>query len=66
MEAAQPDRLIGIVTRSDVLKAQHWVLEEEERRERVLTLALLAAGRRGAQHARQQKRWSRQQPLPSR
>jgi CIC family chloride channel protein len=51
---AQPDRLVGIVTRSDILKAQSLVLEEEERRERLLTLALLAAGRR-AQHSRLQQ-----------
>jgi len=35
---AEPDRLVGILTRSDVLKAHLWVLEEEERRERLLSL----------------------------
>jgi CBS-domain-containing membrane protein len=35
------DRLVGIVTRSDLLKARLWMLTEEERRERVLTLAPL-------------------------
>jgi CIC family chloride channel protein len=44
----QPDRLVGIVTRSDLLKARQRLLDEEERRERVLTLTPLIAwsGRR--------------------
>lgn len=44
----QPDRLMGIVTRSDVLKAHLWVLEEEEQRERLLVLAPMV-GWRGKQ-----------------
>lgn len=41
-----PDRLVGMVTRSDVLKAQLWVLEEEQQRQRLLVLALKTGLRR--------------------
>jgi H+/Cl- antiporter ClcA/CBS domain-containing protein len=42
---AQPDHLVGIVTRSDLLKARQRMLDEEERRERVLTLTPLISWR---------------------
>ena len=42
-----PDRLIGLVTRSDLLKARQRMLDEEERRERVLTLTPLIVWRFG-------------------
>ncbi len=41
----QPDHLVGIVTRSDLLKARQRMLDEEERRERVLTLTPLVSWR---------------------
>ncbi|HEU5368828.1 MAG TPA: chloride channel protein, partial [Ktedonobacterales bacterium] len=47
---AQPDRLVGILTRSDILKADLWLLEEEQRRERLLFL-MPAVGRRAGQRA---------------
>ncbi len=40
-----PTQLIGIVTRSDLLKARRRVMDEEERRERVLALIPLIACR---------------------
>ena len=42
-----PDRLVGIVTRSDLLKARQRMLDEEEHRERVLTFTPLASWRLG-------------------
>ncbi len=46
----EPARVVGIVTRSDVLKARLRMMDEEERRERVLTLTPLITwrSRRGA------------------
>jgi H+/Cl- antiporter ClcA/CBS domain-containing protein len=46
----QPTQLVGILTRSDLLKARLRMMDEEERRERVLTLTPLVAWRfrRGA------------------
>src|SRR5579885_929961 len=41
----EPSRLVGIVTRSDVLKARLRRMDEEERRERVLTLTPLITWR---------------------
>ncbi len=41
----QPDHLVGIITRSDLLKARQRMLDEEERRERVLTLTPLISWR---------------------
>ncbi len=49
-----PDRLIGIITRSDLLKARQRMLDEEERRERVLTLTPLVSWRFGHQHGQPQ------------
>jgi len=40
-----PDQLVGIITRSDLLKARRRMLDEEERRERVLTLTPLISWR---------------------
>jgi CBS domain-containing protein len=51
---AQPDRLVGILTRSDILKADLWLLEEEQRRERLLLL-MPSAGRRSGQRAQLQQ-----------
>ncbi len=48
-----PAQIVGILTRSDLLKARMRMLDEDERRERVLTLTPLLAwrGRRGqAEH----------------
>ncbi len=50
-----PDRLIGLVTRSDLLKARMHMLDEDERRERVLALTPLVGWRLGRKPGGQQK-----------
>ncbi len=49
-----PDHLLGILTRSDLLKARRRVLDEEEQRERILTLAPVVGWRVRHHHGREE------------